>query len=181
MCHIRDETLQKWGSLALSNICEINGANQADLVAVECQRVLVFIMQAHKSNIEIQQNCITAFGRIATNNLDMQRAIMDVDGVRQIVKAMRVHNTVLELQILGAHTNRCMRFSNTMPTSDDAEEFQKYVIDSKAHNVMFSALSTFPESGRFGHTMFSALGNLGLRNETTQQVLVTDGLLELNC
>ena len=177
--HIRDETLQKWGSLALSNICEINGANQADLVAVECQRVLVYIMQAHKSNIEIQQNCITAFGRIATNNLDMQRAIMDVDGVRQIVKAMRVHNTVLELQILGAHAIDACGAPSTMPTSEDAKEVQKYVIDSKAHNVMFSALSTFPDSEDLVIPCFRALGNLGLRNETTQQVLVTDGLLEL--
>ena len=44
---------------------------------------------------------------------------------------------------------------------------------------MFSALSTFPDSEDLVIPCFRALGNLGLRNETTQQVLVTDGLLEL--
>eukprot|EP00943_MAST-04B_sp_MAST-4B-sp1_P005324 g5324.t1 len=177
--YIRDETLQRWGSLAICNICEINGANQQDLIDAECQRVLVFIMQAHKNNVEIQENCIAAFGRIGLCNLRTQVAIMKADGVRQIVKAMRTHKDTLSLQIHGAHAIDACGTPSTMPSKEAAKEVQNYVIDSKAHNAMFAALNNFPDAENLAISSLRALGNLGLRNETTQKVLVTDGVIQL--
>ena len=176
--HIRDETLQRWGSLTISNITEINGANQEDMIAVEAQRVLVFIMQAHKNNVEIQENCITAFGRIGLCNLTTQTAIMEADGIRQVVKAMQTHKDVLSLQIHGAYTIDSCGTPSTMPSSKKAKEIQSYVIDSKAHNAMFAALNNFPDSEELAIASLRALGNLGLRNETTQTVLATDGVIQ---
>jgi hypothetical protein len=180
MCaHIRDAELQKWATLALSNLVGTDGQNQLDLIKVECERALLFAMQYHKNDVAIQEYCITSIIRIAMDNLTTQTACMEADVVRQIVKTMKRHHDNIEIQILGTKAIDNCGATSTIPASDLALKIQKEVVDSKGPNIIMLGMKRFPESAELTICGLKALATLGLRNEETQHVIVQDGAFQL--
>jgi hypothetical protein len=182
MCaHIKDTELQKWATLALSNLVGADGQNQEDMVKVECERALIFAMQFHNSHFEVLEYAMTALTRIAKDNAVTQLAIAESDGVRHIVKAMRRHRTVEEVQVLGIIAIDRLGSPTSIPITETGFKIQKETVDSKGPTVIMAAMKSFPESYEIAEYGLRALANLGLRNDETQQVNIQDGALDLTC